>query len=220
MNVPNVDRWDNTPKGREASRAWQAAIAKDTDINVPLAKVGDAPLATNTMIGKVWSQFMKFALASNQRILLSLLQQGDKNALMAATNMVALGMLAHYLKTPADRLSDNPEDWVAAGIESAGILSYPFYLGNLATDLGDGAIADDIVGNAGPGVSYAANVLQLGQAGIKAALGKGFTQTDIKRLRRMLPYQNLIWLVLMENAVGGKVQDPIIEGLDIPVRRR
>jgi hypothetical protein len=168
---------------RDAGRSFRAAINKRVDHEIVVKKAGDTPIVANTEVGKVLGQFLNFIMASNQKYLLSNMAQADFKAVQGVGTMVGLGMLVHYIRTPKDRLTDDPVDWVKGGFDRSGIAAIPFWMGNIAGQ----KTADRAI--------VAAGGITLGKARDLTALtkhvGEGeLSQRDLMTLKGLVPFNN------------------------------
>ena len=205
VKVAHTELWEDMT----AARAYRAAINKDVDRTIISKGLGDVPLFMNTELGKTMMQFKSFAMASNQRVLISGLQRSDAAVLQGITMMVAMGMLVYYLKTieSGKEVSDDPAKWLVEGIDRSGIISVFMEVNNLAEKGGFAGLAR-LSGQApasrfaarsgaetiaGPTFGTAVNMFEATNALNKAAQGEGdITKRDIHNLRKLIPFQNLI----------------------------
>ena len=212
VTLTNVRKWDDP----NARRTLTAAINKEVDRIIVVKKIGDAPIVTNTPAGKVMSQFLNFLMASNQRVLLAGLQQADASVMMSYTTMVGLGMMVYAFRTPQDKISDDPTTWVKEGLDRSGILAVPFYFGNIGKDVVDKRPERALKSALGPTADMA---ISLGK--VAGGLTDGsVNETDLKNIRRIMPYQNIIWLGLIEKAFDERAESFIAEGLDLPKKTK
>ena len=212
VTLTNVRKWDDS----DARRAITAAINKEVDRIIVVKKIGDAPIVTNTPAGKVMSQFLNFLMASNQRVLLAGLQQADANVMMSYATMVGLGMMVYAFRTPQDKISDDPTVWIKEGLDRSGILAVPFYFGNIGKDVIDKRPERALTSALGPTASMG---ISLGK--VAGGLTDGsINETDLKNIRRIMPYQNIIWLGLIEKAFDERAESFIAEGLDLPKKTK
>lgn len=96
--VAGLKNWDDTPAVRQAEMAFKAALRKEADTVVVSKGVADAPIVSNTPIGKLLFQFTGFLFASHQRTLMRGLQQADAGVALGLTMMVSMGMLVAAIK--------------------------------------------------------------------------------------------------------------------------
>lgn len=199
--------WANTEKwtDREAVTAYRAALVKDVDRAV-VTPGQDKPLWMSTPLGKVVGQFRSFALASAQRTMLAGLQERDMAQLNGLMVGVWLGMLSYYLKTPNERLSDNPGIWVKEGLDRSGVTGWMFDANNISEKLTRNTVGVSALLGQPAASRYASRNAVDSLLGPTFGLGKDaadligaassgeWTDADTKRLYRMLPYQNFFAL--------------------------
>lgn len=215
--MPNVADWSD----KTAARRFQAAVMRDVEIAV-ITPGQEKPLFLSNPILSLFGQFKTFIAAANTRVLLANLQRRDANALSGLVTQVALGMLSYaaYSAARGDATSDRPQDWVKEGFDRSGVLGWFGELNTMAAK-GTGGQADlfrligadkplsryasrGLVGNLlGPTYGKAADLSQITYA---AANGE-WTESDVRKLRQMLPFQNLFYLRQLfdqveQNAVG------------------
>lgn len=205
----NIELWDD----EFAVRSLKAAITKEVDRHVIRKSIGDTPIFTNTPLGKILAQFTNFMLASNQRLLMSGLQQGDLSALTAFSTMGGLGMLVYWLRTPSDRLSNKEEDWLVQGLDRSGIASIPFYVGNIVNQSTPERKAAAALGPT-------MGLFKDADKAISGLFKEGYTQKELDATIRLLPGQNLLWLWGIERIADKKLSRLIGESLDLPERRK
>ncbi|MEI2388136.1 hypothetical protein, partial [Breoghania sp. JC706] len=135
----NVEAWDDDV----ARRAFAAALNKDVDRTIVTKGVADTPLWTHSNWGKVVTQFQSFALASHQRVLIAGLQERPHRLAEQMVFSTALGMLVSWAKYKergdddrAERLLDNPGEWIANGLDRSGLLAIPFQISNTMDKIG------------------------------------------------------------------------------------
>lgn len=213
--VANTEAW--TDSG--AVEAFRLALLRDVDNTIITPGGADAPIWTSKEFGKMIFQFKRFATASTGRIAATTLQAKDVAALNGIMVMVALGGAGRALLDIAQNgeVEDrSARSWVAESMDRSGVLG-------ILTEM-------DAISNKGLGVSPL-TALQgeeasrfrsrnlLGQIGgplagaiqdtVNAARGGiegDFTQSDVRRIRRLAPGQNLFYLRAlldrMEEATG------------------
>lgn len=207
--LPNLDKWDNI----EAKNLYIDAVNLDIDSTIVTKGVGDIPLWMNTEWGKTLGQFKSFAFAANQQVFLAGLQRSDTAALTGMISLISAGMLVYYMKTSiSDRdLSDDPAVWLIEGIDRSGINPIMMEANGILEIFGVGAskgvggqklsryaTRNKVSSLGGPTLGM---LQDIGQAGAGALSGE-MTEGDKKAARRQLPYQNLIWLRLLENQLN------------------
>ncbi|WP_417834760.1 hypothetical protein [Thalassospira xiamenensis] len=201
--LANTANWTD----REAVKAFRGMIVKDVD-RIIVTPGQDKPLWMSTELGAVIGQFKSFGIASTQRVFLAGLQQRDAAFLMGMTMMVGLGMLSYYLKQKvAEReVSDNLGVWLSEGVDKSGVLGWLTEANALSEKLTRGKVGVSYL-TGGPTLSRYASRNIIGSligptsgaisdaAQVVGSISAGdVRESDISALRRLLPYQNLIYL--------------------------
>jgi hypothetical protein len=202
--LANTRQWTD----RQAIEAFRAAVVKDVDRTIVTPGIGDRPLWMSTELGKVIGQFKSFAFASAQRVLLAGLQQRDMAALNGTLLSIALGMGVYGLKSRASgkETSDDPAVWVREGVDRSGVLGWLYEAGNVSEKFTRGLIGPSAVTGGEMASRYASRgvfgalfgptvgrVEDIAKA-TGAAVSGEFSESDVRALRRLVPYQNLFYL--------------------------
>lgn len=206
FNIANLDKWTDA----EAARIYKNAMNTDVDRTIVTKGVGDVPLLMNTEMGKTIGQFKSFAFAAHQQVLISGMQQGDAAAVSGIATMVAMGMMTYYFKTTAAgrELSEDIKVWIAEGIDRSGIMPVIMEINGVADVFGFGAgqltgqkplsrfaTRNKVGGLIGPSFGGITDVATATGAAVSATVGDGeFKESDMRALRRNLPYQNIFYL--------------------------
>ncbi len=141
------------------------------------------------------------------------LQNSDLDTLVAFSTMVGLGMMVYALRTPSDKISNDPEEWLVQGIDRSGIVSVPFYIGNvLKQSSGQRKLTQAL----GPSVG----TLKDADKVISSLFKEGMTQAELDAAVRLLPGNNIIWLWAIERAADKKISRMLGESLDLPKKRK
>lgn len=226
LTIPNTTNWSN----RTSIEAFRAAINKEVNAGIVTPGIGDRPLWMSAEWGKMVGQFKSFNFASAVKVTVSGLQQRDMAFFNGAVIATVLGMGVYYFKAKAAgrEVSDNPLTWIAEGIDRSGIIGNLGEAHNIIEKSTGGAVGvGRLVG--GPQLSRFASRNVTGALlgptlgtvedliSGAAALGRGdFTRTDLRRLRRTVPYQNLIYFRNIFNAA----EEGIGDALGLPDRRK
>lgn len=204
--LSNFQKWDD----QGAAEIYRMALRRDSRRTSLEPGIGDVPYITKSPIGKALFMFRGWGIAASQKYFLSTLQRKDASILMAATNMVGLGMLVE-LTARAAAGKDDPEEYdfdelLFAGINRSGIAGIlPDFGGNYVAsklfdiNTGIGRIYDyntlpDLV--IGPVGSYAGNVVEI----------VGFPFEEMDRFREEKNPRNPL-----------SISDEVIRTLPIPV---
>lgn len=206
----NTREWD---KGaRPAVEAFRVAVARDVDRTI-VTPGQDKPLFMSRDMGRLIFQFKSFAVASMQRTLISGLQQRDMGVLNGALMAVALGGLVHIVKQqqagrPVETDFSDPEQFtqfMVNAVDRSGLTGWLMDANSMTEKLTRGAVGLSAV-TGKPVSRYANRNLAASFIGPTAgtitdfALATGslasgdVNQSDIRAMRRLLPYQNLFYL--------------------------
>lgn len=220
----NTDAWDDLG----AVQAYRAAIQREID-NTIVTPSQELPLFMSREMGGLMTQFKSFAMASTQRVLISGLQQRDMATLNGFMLSVGLGMLVYRLKTDHDKLSDDPAKWVLEGIDRAGAMGWFMEANNMIEKVSGGAFGINPILGTGTASRYSSRGAAAAVFGpsfgtvfdtiiplIAAASNGEATQSDIHKLRQMLPYQNLFYI----RSIFDKAEDGVNQVFGIPEKKK
>jgi hypothetical protein len=220
--LPNTEKWTDRP----ARDAYRAAIVHEVDRTI-ITPGQEKPLWLSTQLGSVMGQFKSFGVVSVQRTMIAGLQQRDAGVVAGALLSVGLGVMVEYLKTIAHgkELPKTREQLIYAGFGNSGLAGWLYDADHLMYRASRGNIGlQNLVGAkapisryrsqsvvdalAGPTFGAAGDVLQA----FGAAASGDVRQSDLRALRRLLPYQNLFYLSRGIRAL----EDNIIEQFNLP----
>jgi len=219
--LPNTKDWNvREPRVRNALESYRAAIVRDVDRTV-VTPGQDRPLWMSTEVGKIVGQFKSFSISTVQRTMMAGMQERDAGVLVGALSMIALGVVVERLKaiTNEKELPKTDAQWIATAIDRSGITGYLFDVNHFAEAVTGGTIgisaltgrrvsryasrnyADAIMG---PTAGLVKDILQ-GTGGLsrQALQGEQINESDVRALRRSLPYQNLFYLSWLFRQVEG-----------------
>lgn len=209
VTLLNTQEWGD----QNLARHVEQAVVKDVDNAIITPGRADAPIWTNEEWGKTVFQFKRFAWASNQRMLIAGLQAGlgarDLNTLSSFATLFTLGAMSLSIKDIArdgqvrDRTS---EQWAVDAVSASGLISIAFELDTVldkatfGTFSAQRAITGDqttraaernAIGQiAGPGFGLVEDTI----GAVGNTFRGDFTQSDLHKVRKILPYQNVIYL--------------------------
>ncbi len=207
VRLANTVEW----AGEEAVRlrnVFRAAVAKDVDTIIVTPGIADKPLWMSTQTGAMIGQFKSFAMSSVQRVMLLRLQQRDAAALNGLFLATGLGMMVYAQKTlQAGRpLSDDPGVWIREGVDRSGVTGFIFDANNILEKFTRNTIGINAL-TGGPTASrYASRnvtgalvgpTLGLVETAAKvtgAIATRDVNQSDVRAIRRLVPYQNLFYM--------------------------
>lgn len=213
--VPNAREWDDVV----AANTFRAAVRKQVD-EVIVTPGLDRPLWMSRPGWRLVGQFRSFAFASMQRVAMAGMQQADAAAVGGVMMMIGMGAMVYGAKTTlaGREVSDDPRVWLTEGIDRSGITGWFFDVNNITEKATRGTVGvNALIG--GPQMSrYASrNVIDsiLGPSlGLSedffkltgATFSRDWKESDTHAMRRLLPYQNVLYLRSlfdqMENGVN------------------
>jgi len=198
---------------REAARHFEKVLLKDVDQTIVTPGIGDRPLFASTELGKALFQFKSFFLAAHNQVFIPLAQQigrKDAAAIEGIIGAIGLGMMSEWVRLNisgrGDEMDDySMQDWVRAGLDRSGIATVPMELFNITDRMLMGQLSDSLAMKEGsryfyrnqlstlmgPSFGYVEDVGNVVQ---NLAEADGVKESDIRALRRLLPYQNMFYL--------------------------
>jgi hypothetical protein len=202
--VANTDKWTDS----EAIRLYRNAINLDVDRTIITKTVGDVPLLMNTELGKTIGQFKSFTFASTQQALIAGLQQKDIAALQGLITAISLGSFVYYLKQKGAGIEPDmsPAKLAVEGLDRSGMLGILIEINNLSEKMTRGKIGLNALAGGEIMSRYVSRNLTgtlIGPssgtiqdiATITAAIANGeISESDIRAVRRLTPYQNLFYI--------------------------
>lgn len=219
--IANTEAWDNA----EAVRAWRAALHKE--IHIQIIEPGqEVPIWINRSTWGFLAQFKTFAISSTQRILLTGLQDRDLATLNGIMFSMAMGAGAYYLKTPNEKLSDDPKVWAQEAVDRSGLTGITFDINNTLEKMSGGKVGisrltgqqasryasrNELGAALGPMFNFASDAAQVTLSPFKQG---EFTKSDLHKVRQMLPLQNLFYIRKLVDAA----EEGLAESLDLPDR--
>ena len=204
--LANAGEWD-----KEISQIFKNAIIKDTDSMIVTPGVGDIPLWMRSPTGKMVGQFKSFIFASHNRMLVAGLQQRDAAFFNGLMLSMGLGAMTYAMKeiVRGETPSAEPAKLLSEATSYSGVFALMAETNGLVEKATRGNVGiSALTGNPpmskfasrnamgtllGPTAGTVQDVLQV-TGGIGMAVGaetEGFTQRDLRAMRRLLPYQNL-----------------------------
>lgn len=201
--ITNSGNWDSP----DLAQMYGAAMRKESD-RVIVIPGQEKPLFMSNEMGQVIGQFRSFIFSATQRVLIAGLQRQDHNALGGAFSLIGMGMFVYYIKQleRGQPLSDDLSAWVMEGIDRSGV----------AGSLGEiNMMLEKVSGNTlgmrplldidAPSSKFVAHSISQSILGptfgslltdtfkaLNSATSEGeLSESDIRNIRRMLPYNNL-----------------------------
>lgn len=201
--------WANTADwtDKQAVQALRSAVNREVDNIIVTPGVADKPLWASTQTGQVIAQFQSFAMASVQRTMVAGLQQRDMAVLNGVMLAMGLGMLQYYLKSELNgqEPSDKPGVWIYEAFDNAGLGGWLMNANHSMEKItGDRIGLSALTGQParryinvnklgaifGPSVGKVSDMIDV----FDAVSGGGMTQSDVKKIRRLVPLQNVFYL--------------------------
>lgn len=220
-------KWANTIEwtDAEARDAFRVALTGEVD-RIIVTPGQDKPLWMSNESMKLFGQFKSFTAASLGRVLVSGLQQRDAAFAQGIVFSIGLGMLSVYLKAASAKrtaeLPDDPAWWVREGINQSGVLGWlgeANAIGEKWGGVGIGPIlgiqesfkrrgldVEELLG--GPSVGLANDLLDISGD----ALDGRWTESSTRRMRRLLPFQNLFYVRWLFD----EMEEGFNEAADVP----
>lgn len=215
LNLSNGQLWDD----KETLETFRNAVLKDVDRTVITPGEGEKPLWTSSEQGKMIFQFKSFAATAHNKILVADLQYRDAQALSGFLLATGLGMMTYGLKEyfAGREVSREPEKVILEGLDRSGVFGYMWDVNNIMEKLTRGEVGANKVIGGSPMSRYASrNVLGalLGPsvgtvedlATISGSISTGeFSESDLRKVRKMLPGQNLFYMRRLLNNLEEQV---------------
>lgn len=210
-----VLRFENF-EDRELADRLANVMFRESERNIVTPAAGDIPnLFANDQINRTVFQFQSFLFSAATSITPAIARRfrsGDPKAALILTNMMLGGMFAVALRKAAygdlDELGDwSPQDWAINAFDYstvAPLMMMAFNQVNMFT--GNGLVnalgAESMVrfqhrplGSVfGPSVGTAEDLLVAAQSLAGVPFGDNLSPTDIRRIRRLLPWNNLAYV--------------------------
>jgi hypothetical protein len=155
------------------------------------------------------AKYKRIISGMNTRLLIPSMQMRDVNALSGIMTMTMLGMLAYAIRAPlsGQELSSRPQDWIKEGVDRSGIGGWLQEFNAMTSNVSGNSIdLWSVIGANRPYSRFSsrsklASILgpMAGKfetvAGVVSAAGSGqWSQSDIHKLRQLLPFQNLFYI--------------------------
>ena len=167
---------------------------------------------------KIPLQFMSWAFAAINRIMISTLQGRHKGVLSGATAMLAAGMLSDYIRNPGWWAYKSEEERILKAIEYSGLTAYFLDINNILEVMSNNNFGiRPLLGTENPFTGTPEDIISepFGPVGgMGADLYKLFqkdTALDRKAsiIRRMIPFNNVFYLKWLFNSAQKSVVDTL-----------
>lgn len=204
VHLPNTKDWTD----QAAADALNGAMSREVDIAV-VTPGQEKPLWMSHPVLSLLGQFKSFTAAATERILVANLMRRDAHALTGVLASMALGMISYKVNSflGGQDTSKRPQDWVKEGVSRGGLLGW-FEEGNaMASKMTRGGVdVYRMIGADKPLSRFASRStldMLLGPTASKieglakvtgAAAARDWSAADTTAMRRLMAFQNLIWL--------------------------
>ncbi|MEE8143672.1 MAG: hypothetical protein V3T77_11270, partial [Planctomycetota bacterium] len=206
-----------------AKRIFSEAVFSDVRRTIVTPSAGDLPRWMSTATGSLIGQFKSFAMSSTTKVMLSGLQRRDAAVILGTMEMMALGGAVFALKELAkgrDPFEKSPNEWAFNAIDRSGIFGIVMDGSNIldrsmsagaGSMLGVGSSTRATARTAmeqlfGPTFGTAFDSIQT----LQALRGGQLTESDIRRVRRLAPFNNIFYLQALFNQLEKKAADVIV----------
>lgn len=199
-NIPNIENWPS----EELRRVYINALKTEMDATVITPGKGDVPIAIqNNEWLKVLTQFQSFAMAVNNKVLVSGLQRRDAEVVTGIVTAIALGGLLVYpaKEIIAGRTPDlTPENVILEGLTRSGVLGL----------MGDKSLSFFGAGSRWARSNFYGDVFgvsanrmsEMYSLAAKVKNGEGLSERDRKTILSFMPYANLFYLKWLLTQLG------------------
>lgn len=213
---------------KQALESFRAAVVRDVD-KIVVTPGQDKPLWMSTELGKTIGQFKTFGISSMQKTLLSGIQQRDAATLNGLILMMGLGAVTYWAKetNSGRKTSDSKKVWVAEAFDRSGIAGWLMDANNIVEKatrgrVGMSALTGEQISRyssrnvygafLGPSADAVSDIFQVSGS----VFAGDTTRGDLRKVRQMVPYQNLWYIRGLLNQVEAATGD----AMDLPVKRK
>lgn len=217
--LSHASKWTD----KEAYEIFSAAVLKDVDTAIVTPGIADKPLWFSNEHGKIATQFQSFSMAAQNRILISGLQQRDMAQLNGALIAIALGGLTYATKQKlrGAEVSTDPAVIAKEAFDYSGLSGWMMNPVNTFDWATKGGMTEMLTGEKTPSSRYSSRGVEgallgptlstiLDPAAISQDIATGeVDEATIRRVRRLLPYQNLFWLRNALNALEDEIAESV-----------
>lgn len=204
-----------------AREAFRTAVVRDVDRTI-VTPGQDKPLWMSTELGKTIGQFKSFGVSSVQKTMLAGIQQRDAAVLNGVLVMLALGALTYKVKmeTAGRETSDKMSVWAVEALDRSGLVGWLMEANNASEKITRGkvglsALTGEQVSryasrNAtasllGPTLGTVQDMIDV----TGSAMSGEFQKSDARKLRQLMPLQNLFYIRNLFNAAEEAVTDQL-----------
>lgn len=213
---------------RQAIEAFRTSIVRDID-RIIVTPGQDKPLWMSSELGKTVGQFKSFGISAMQKTMLAGLQQRDAATLNGALVAMGLGAMAYWAKTSlaGKETSDNPSVWAVEALDKSGLTGWAMDAQNIVEKATRGRVglsaftgqevsryaSRNVTGAfLGPSADAISDIFQ-----VSGSIFAGdTTKADLRKVRQLVPMQNLFYLRSLFN----KVEEATGDTLGLPDTKR
>ena len=114
--LANTEEWSDQALVRE----FRAIMAQEVNVAVITPHAADKLNFMSKPVGSVLMQYRGFGVSATQRIMMSAMQQKDKQALIGITSMIALAGMMDYIRRP-DYVELDVDEQIFRAVEKSGV---------------------------------------------------------------------------------------------------
>lgn len=114
--LANTEEWTDQALVRE----FRAIMAQEVNVAVITPHAADKLNFMSKPVGSVLMQYRGFGVSATQRIMMSAMQQRDKQALIGITSMIALAGMMDYIRRP-DYVELDIDEQIFRAVEKSGV---------------------------------------------------------------------------------------------------
>lgn len=217
--ISGAKNWDDA----RLERLYGAAMRKESD-RVVIIPGQEKPLFMSEPLGQTFLQFRSFILSATQRVLVAGLQKQDEAQMMGFIGLIGAGTTTYFIKQALSgrEISDDPAVWVMEGIDRSGAIGLLGEINNTVEKMSSNNIGlrplfgiDEVnmkqvnrtVTESLLGPTFGSLLSTTVAANNAITSGDPITDSDVRAIRRILPYQNLFFLRRGFDAIQKNIVD-------------
>ena len=190
----NIEAWDDL----DARLAWRTAMRAGVDNTILTPGLLDRPLLMHREEGRLILQYLSFAVTATSRITMTSLQRFDMATLNGLGIMVSLGMGVEALRRIGNKreLPEDIGDWIKSGIDRSGIMGIYSDIYNKGARLFGQDTMSSRYSYRNLGSTFLGPTFGTAHSTFDTIRGvqKGMVQSDVSRVRRMLPFNQVFYI--------------------------
>ncbi len=216
--IANTLDWAG-PNAAAARDAFRAAVVRDVD-RVIVTPGQDKPLWMSTEQGAIIGQFKSFGVASVQKTLLSGVQQRDAATFSGIMMMMSLGAVTYAVKEKSAGREVSADPLVLAGnaLDRSGLLGWladadamaykvlgGSPIGTMTRGVGRYRSRNPLGAMLGPSFDALGDAMYVAGSASRGEL----KESDLHKMRKLAPLQNLFYVRQLLDEVEGKVAEGV-----------